>query len=112
MERMRKMEKAETSKEVAKVLDGEMIEIKLELFSPFVKFLKDYLDFFGCKKTLETLCMEMIYEQSEILFCDLQSFVDVKRHFLESDSWYWKHPHMSVVSTQDEIEKDTEKADC
>jgi hypothetical protein len=91
---------------LTKAMDEEMIEVKVELFSPFVKFLKEYLSFFGCKKPLEDLLREMIYERTEYLFSELGGFVHGKSYFLNGGDWFWKHPHLSAVSDNEEDEEE------
>ncbi len=88
-------ETAETKKALAKIMGGEMITVNVQLFSPFTKFLEEYLRFFGSKKTLEDLCRDIIYEQTGYLYNELQDFAATDGHFLASADWYWKHPHLS-----------------
>jgi hypothetical protein len=88
-------------KAMAKVMGGEMITVKVELFQPYVEFMKGYLAFFGSKKSLEDLCREIIYEQTEYLCNELYEFAD-KSHFLETKDWYWKHPYLNGATTEDE----------
>ena len=101
--------KAKRDKAFAEVMGGELVEVKLVLFSPFVDFLKEYLRFFGAKKTLEDLGREMVYEQAEYLYNELDAFAN-SSHFIDRKDWYWRFSHMAVVSPKDEDAEETE--DC
>jgi len=97
----------EAEKTVLKALDGEMVELKVQLYGPFVDFLKEYLSFFGAKKTVVDVCREMIYEQAEFLCSELREFAD-DGHFLSDADFSSKFPHMSLVSVKDEEPEVTE----
>jgi hypothetical protein len=88
-------------KDMARIMGGELIELKIELFSPYVDFMKEYLAFFGAKKSLEDLCREIIYEQVGYLYNELHDFAD-KSHFLDSQAWYAKHPYVACTSVPEE----------
>jgi hypothetical protein len=107
-------EQKETAKEkknkaFAKAMGGELVELKIEMFSPFVDFLKEYMSFFGAKKTLEDLCREMIYEQAEYLYNELDAFAN-SSHYIDREDWTWRFSHMAVVSPPHEDAEETE--DC
>jgi hypothetical protein len=85
-EQKQRIEAEKKAKAMAKSMGEEMITVNMELFSPFVDFLKDFLRYFGSKKTLEDLCREMIYEQVGYLYNELHDFAD-KSHFLETKDW-------------------------
>jgi hypothetical protein len=89
------------------VWGGEVIELKVPLFSPYVEFLKDYLTFFGSKDQLETLCMKIIYQKAGDLHRELTQFAENKVHLLEGSEWYWKHSH--VADTNGQLEDADEK---
>jgi hypothetical protein len=86
------------------VLGGEMVQLKITVFSPFVNFIKEYLRFFGDEQTLETFCMEAVYHKCNILYSDLTKFAENKIHLLDPDAWYEKHSHLAITSTQPEDE--------
>lgn len=91
------------------VMGGEMIDLRISLFSPYVEFLKDYLTFFGSKDQLETLCMKIIYQKAGDLHRELTQFAENKRHLLDGAEWYWKHSH--VAMTDDQLEEQEDEKD-
>jgi hypothetical protein len=106
------MEKAETQtkeqrdKEIAEVMGGAMIPVQVELFEPFVKFGKEYLQFFGSKDTLETFCMKLIYHEVNRLHSDLRKYVEdneKKGHILTGLEWYEKHPHLACTEPEERL---------
>jgi hypothetical protein len=86
------------------VLGGEMIQLKITVFSPFLNFIREYLSFFGDKQTLETFAMKAVYDKCNILHSDLTQFAENKMHLLDPDAWYEKHSHLAITSTQPEEE--------
>jgi len=88
------------------VLQGEMIDLRISLFSPYVEFLKDYLRFFGSKDQLEILCMKIIYQKAGDLHRELTQFAENKVHLLDDAEWYWKHSHVAMTDDQLEEQKD------
>ncbi len=86
------------------VLGGEMVQLKITVFSPFLNFIREYLQFFGDKQTLETFCMQAVYDKCNILHSDLTQFAKNKIHLLDPDAWYEKHSHLAITSTQPEDE--------
>jgi hypothetical protein len=102
--------KLESAKAFYKEMGGEIIEVKVQLFSPFVDFLKEYLAFFGNEKSIENFCREMIYEQLGFLHNELTKFADQRNHLLDSDKWYWRFGHVACTVPHDEEEQ--EQKDC
>lgn len=79
----------------------EMLKFEIELYSPFVEYLKDYLAYFGSNKTVETLFMEMIYDKTKELYRmqQQQPYIDVK-------AFFEKYNYLaSLANTPDEPEE-------
>ena len=87
-----------------KVLGGEMIQLRITLFSPFVDFIRDYLSFFNDKQTLEIFCMRAVYDKCNTLHSDLTQFAENKTHLLDGKAWFEKHTHVAITSNQPEDE--------
>jgi hypothetical protein len=100
----------ESAKAFSKVMGGELIEVKVQLFSPFVDFLKEYLAFFGNGKPIEDFCRQMIYEQLGFLHNELTKFADQRNHLLDANVWYWRFSHVACTAPHDEEEQEQE--DC
>lgn len=105
------MEKAETktteqvNEELSKAMGGTVKTFHIDLFEPFVKFGKEYLQFFGSKDSFETFCMKLIYHEINRLHWDLTKYVEdnkKKGHILDGQDWFEKHPHLAASGTEDE----------
>jgi hypothetical protein len=87
---------------LAKVMGGNLVQVNVELFEPYVKFAKEYMQFFNVQDSFEIFCMRLIYAELERLHNDLTEFVDSKdgKHFVEGTDWYAKNPHIACTSHQ------------
>ena len=104
MEKTETKTKEQLNEEFSKVLGGAMITVQVELFEPFVRFAKDYQAFFGNKDTFEIFCMKLIYDNLNRLHWDLTKSVENKKHILDGQEWFEKHPHLATSQTEDEEE--------
>jgi hypothetical protein len=97
-----------TRQRLAKALGGNLIPVTVQLFEPYVKFAKEYMQFFGVKDTFEIFCMKLIYDEIERLHRDLTEFIDSKDtpHFVEGTDWYSKNPHVAITSDQEPDEQE------
>jgi hypothetical protein len=105
MEKAEIQTKEERDKDFREVLGGAMIPVQVELFEPFVKFGKEYLQFFGSKDNFETFCMKLIYHEINRLHSDLRKYVEdneKKGHILDGQEWFKKHPHLACTEPEDE----------
>jgi hypothetical protein len=77
-----------------------------QLFEPYIKFLKEYMQFFNMKEDFETFLMRLVYNEVERLHRDLGEFVHSKdsEHFIAGQDWYEKNPHVAITSDQPEDE--------
>lgn len=85
-----------------------MVVVQVDLFRPFVDFIKDYMSFFGIKQSIGDFYHAMIYQELEDLHNELSEFASDKRHFVDTDVWYWKH-HLVADVAFDEEETGEEK---
>ena len=99
--------KEQRDKEIAEAMGGALIPVQVELFDPYVKFGKEYLQFFGSKDSFEIFCMRLIYDGINRLHRDLTEFVRDKDspHFIKGVEWFDKHSHLGCVSDQPEDEE-------
>ena len=86
---------------VEKAMTANMVDVTVSLYEPFYNFMKEYLAFFGDKKTVEELCRTMIYESVKFLQQELESFASQRQNLIEKGSWFNKWPHLAIVSTPD-----------
>ena len=93
------MSKTET--EPKKDLELQMVPVKVELAKPFYDFIEDYRRYFGCKYTVELICMSMIYSQVKRLFNKLDDFVREKDSFLDKSDYFKKHFFLGSVCFDD-----------
>jgi hypothetical protein len=91
-----------------KALGGNLIPVTVELFDPYVKFAKDYMQFFNVKDSLEIFLMRLIYDELGRLHNDLTEFVHSKesKHFVAGTDWYEKNPHVACTSAQEPDEQE------
>jgi hypothetical protein len=90
-------------------LGGHMLQVRVELFSPFADFIRQYLAYFGDKKTLQEFCMEAVYDKVRAIEGDLRDFTRDKKHLVSSMNWYEKFPAMVHG---DDSEEEEEENDC
>ena len=85
---------------LAQVMGGEMIPVTIELFDPYVKFAKEYMQFFNVKDSLPIFLMRLIYDGLENLHRNLTEYVDSEaaKHFVDGTDWYNKNPHIACTS--------------
>jgi hypothetical protein len=93
----------EAQEKFAKAMGGNLITVNVQLFEPYVKFAKDYMDFFGVKYSLEIFIMKLAYAQLEQLHRDLTEFIHSKDHprFVEGSDWWSKNPHLGITSDRE-----------
>ena len=82
-----------------------MVNVSVSLYKPFYDFLEEYRVFFGSKMTIEAICRDMIYKDIDDLYRKLEEFVDSEASHLESEAWPNKHTHLSITSSQEEMEE-------
>lgn len=89
-----------TREKIAKVMGGRIITVNVELFEPYVKFAKEYMQFFNVQDSFEVFCMRLIYDELNRLHNDLTEFVRDKdgNHFIVGIEWYNKNPHVACTS--------------
>lgn len=87
----------------------EMVTVQVDLFSPFVDFMKDYLAFFGSKKTLEDLCREMIYGDVGNLYNELHGWLETAVSHIETVDFFSKYSFLGCVSTPEEEPEESTK---
>ena len=105
--REQKVKEKKATPEAKKDLDLQLVPLKIELAKPFVDFLEQYRQYFGCKSTIETICMSMIYSQVKRLFNQLDSFTRAKNSFLDKSDYFTKNFYIGSVSWE-EPEDETE----
>lgn len=95
-------EDLKTRQKLAKVMGGKLIPVTVELFDPYVKFAKEYMEFFNVKDSFEVFLMRLIYDELERLHRNLTTFVEDKDQeaFIDSQCWYDKNPHVACTATQ------------
>ena len=93
---------------LAKVMGGNMIPVTVELFDPYVKFAKEFIQFFNVQDSFEIFLMRLIYDGLERLQRDLTEFVQSKdgQLFIDGPDWYSKNPHIACVAHQPDEEND------
>jgi hypothetical protein len=106
-QKTKEIEKVLSPKAFARAFGGQLHEVQVPVFSPYMEFAVQYCKFFGKKRTIETFFMELIYDGLERLHRDLTEFVQDhdSKHFIDFDEWYEKNPHLSCVSDHDEEEQ-------
>jgi len=87
-----------------KTLEHNMIEVRIQLYEPFYKFMKDYLAFFGSKQSIEELGRIMIYQSVQTLYQKLEEFAKDPQNHLEESVCFNKWPHVAMTSFQNEEE--------
>jgi hypothetical protein len=95
---------------LAKAMGGNLVPVRVELFEPYVKFAKEYIQFFNIQDSFEIFLMRLIYNQLEQLHNDLTEFVESKdgKHFVEGKDWYEKNPHVAIIAWGKEVEEEEE----
>lgn len=107
---LERMTEAERKKTIAKLTGYEMVTVQVDVCSPFVDFMKDYLAFFGSRKTLEDLCRKMIYDDVENLFNELHSWIGTAVSHLETTDFFSKYSFLGCVSdSKEELEESTKQ---
>jgi hypothetical protein len=88
-------------------MGGNMIPVTVELFDPYVKFAKEFIQFFNVQDSFETFLMRLVYDGLERLQRDLTEFVESKdsQHFIDGQDWYSKNPHVACVAHQPDEEQ-------
>jgi hypothetical protein len=97
-----KTEQEKTRQKIAEVMGGNLVPVTVELFDPYVKFAKEYMQFFNVKDSFEIFLIRLIYDELERLHHDLTEFVHSKdaKHFIEGTDWYEKNPHLACTGYQ------------
>ena len=73
------------------------ITLEIDVYQPYVDFLKDYLNFFGSTQTVEFLCMKMIYEETNKLYNELMNHISKQKGSLLDSSEFWKkYPYLNI----------------
>jgi len=90
-----------------KTLEHNMVDVHVQLYKPFHDFMKEYLTFFGDKKTVEELCRAMIYMSINRLFEELEEFASNRDKLIDKGSWFGRWPHIGCVSFDKYDEEET-----
>jgi hypothetical protein len=87
---------------LAKVMGGTMKPVTVELYDPYVKFAKEFIQFFNVQDSFEIFLMRLIYDGIERLQRDLTEFVESRdgQHFTNGPDWYNKNPHIACTASQ------------
>ena len=96
---------------VDNILGNDIVELRILLCKPFYDFLKEYLQFFGSKHTVENLCTIMINDETTRLYQELQQWTSDKiavRYIDEAD-WAKKHEHLDCCTSLNHEENEEEK---
>jgi hypothetical protein len=88
---------------------NEMVTVQMDMFSPFVDFMKDYLAFFGSKKTPEDLCREMIYDDVKNLYGELHGWLESALSHVETTDFFSKYSFLGCVSDSKEEQEESTK---
>jgi len=88
-----------------KTLKDNMVDVHIQLCKPFHDFMKTYLAFFGDNKTIEDLCMIMIYDCVNRLYRELEEFSRDSHRFLDEYVWPRKWPHLACTSIEEDKEE-------
>lgn len=102
-----RMTEEEHKKAFRSLSDGEMVTVQVQMFSPFVDFMKDYLAFFGSKKSLEDLCREMIYDDVKNLYNELHGWLETAVSHIETVDFFGKYSFLGCVSDSEEEPKES-----
>lgn len=81
----------------------KIIQLNVEITESFANFLKDYLEFFGSKMTIEDLAQQMIYEESSRLHVALTEYV-AGNHYVGRIPWFKKFREVAVTTEGWDIE--------
>lgn len=71
---------------------GEMVSLRISVFSPFVDFINQYREFLGIPDSLEDFCRKAIYDKVQAVHGDISRFVDDKKHLADPTAWYNRFP--------------------
>lgn len=89
---------------VEKTLEPNVVEVRISLFKPFYDFLKEYVQFFGSKRSIEDLCRIMIYEDVENLYRTLGKWLESEVSHIETEAWPNKHAHLEITSSPEDAQ--------
>lgn len=92
-------------KKVEHALEGEMVELKVTVFKPYIDFMKEYLAFFGSKQTIEDLCRTMIYDDVKNLNSALNQWIESEVSHIEKEAWFNKHSFLACASSPEDKEE-------
>lgn len=87
---------------VEKTLEPNMVEVRVHLFKPFYEFLKQYIQFFGSKRSIEDLCTIMIYDDVSSLYRGLGQWLESEVSHIEKEAWPNKHAHLEITSSPED----------
>jgi hypothetical protein len=108
---LERMTEGERKEAIAKLSGGEMVIVHVDMFSPFVDFMKDYLAYFGSQKTLEDLCREMIYDDVKNLYNELHGWLEGTVSHVEAVDFFRKYGFLGCVSgSEEELDESTKNA--
>jgi len=99
------------TKKLSKALGFEILELRIPLCKPFYDFLKEYLQFFGSKQSVENLCTMMINDNVTRLYQDLQQWISdkVAVRYVDEAGWSKKHEHLDCCTSLGDQENEEEK---
>ena len=88
---------------VAKALEKDMVVIKVELCKPFYNFIKEYLAFFGSKRTVEDFVRTAAYDDVCYIYKRMERAIlnEYSGKFIEENAWFNKHKHLGCVCSPD-----------
>lgn len=84
--------------------ENHMVQVTVTLYEPFYKFIKEYLAFFGDKKSIEEMCRTMICDDVKHLYHTLHQYLDSEVSHIEETAWFAKWPHIACTIEPEETE--------
>jgi hypothetical protein len=93
------------------VLGLEIVELRVLVCKPFYDFLKEYLQFFGTKHSVENVCTLMINDNVTRLYQELEEFIGdpIAVRYADTAEWARKHEHLDLCADQGEEDKTEEE---
>jgi hypothetical protein len=73
---------------------GKMSPVRVQVFSPFIDFIKQYLAFFGDKSSLEDFCQVAVYDKVRTVHGSLTALARSRKNAVNSAWWFEKWPVM------------------
>jgi hypothetical protein len=95
-------EQTNNIEKLSKDLGLEVVELRILLCKSFYDFLKEYLQFFGSKRSVENLCTIMVNDNVTRLYdglnqCWISDKISVR--YVDEEEWAKKHEHIEDCCT-------------